>query len=205
MNRAASTAATAAFVIAAMGLGRLITDHVPLQASAVEPFTVTAGLGQTAALEYAEVTVSGIRVTPTITGNPTAKAGGRWLVVDTELVATREPTLMLGFDLVAADGTRYAHSSRGTDCAINATLATGVPWYGSFCFDVPEAALDDPHFLVSRGDYAVDGSGQRRDGLADIDLAIDPADIDALWSRTEPVDLSPTGVVPPASAERATP
>jgi hypothetical protein len=64
MNRAASTAATAAFVIAAMGLGRLITDHVPLQASAVEPFTVTAGLGQTAALEYAEVTVTGIRVTP---------------------------------------------------------------------------------------------------------------------------------------------
>lgn len=205
MNRAASTASTAAFVIAAMGLGRLITDHVPLEASAVEHFTVTSELGQTAALEYAKVTVTGIHVTPTITGNPTAKAGGRWLVVDTELVATREPTLMLGFDLVDRQGHRYAHSSRGTDCAINANLATGVPWYGSFCFDVPEAALDGARLRVSRGDYGVDGSGQRRDGLADIDLGIDPADIDTLWAQTEAVDLSPTGVVPPASAEQATP
>ena len=197
MRRLASSAATAALVIAAMGLGRLITDHVPLDHSADQPFTHAASAGETVPLEYAEVTVTGIQVTPTITGEPAAASGGRWLVVDTELVATREPTTMLGFFLLDAHDRRYASSSRGSDCSINAGLATGVRWYGSFCFDVPHAALDGARLVVTRGDYGVDGSGFRRDDLADISLGIEPGGIDSLWAQTGPVDVSPSGVIPP--------
>jgi hypothetical protein len=200
MRRLASTAATAALVIAAMGLGRLITDHVPLDHSADQPFTHTAEAGETVALEYAEVTVTGIHVTPTINGDPAAAAGGRWLVVDTELVATREPTTVLGFFLLDAQDRRYASSSRGSDCSINAGLATGVRWYGSFCFDVPQAALEGTRLVVTRGDHAVNGSGFRRDDIADIDLQIEPGDIESLWEQTEPVNVAPHGVTHPEPA-----
>lgn len=195
-------AATAALVIAAMGLGRAITDHVPLDESADQPFVHTAGAGDTVRLEYADVTVTGIHVTPTITGDPAAASGGRWLVVDTELVATREPTRMLGFFLLDGQDRRYASSSRGSECAINAGLATGVRWYGSFCFDVPQAALEGTRLVVTRGDYSVGGSGFRRDDVADIDLGLPPGDVDTLWSQTDPVDVRQSGVTPPGQAPR---
>lgn len=196
------SAATAALVIAAMGLGRVITDHVPLDESADQPFVHTADAGDTVSLEYADVTVTGFHVTPTIIGDPAAASGGRWLVVDTELVATREPTRMLGFFLLDGQDRRYASSSRGSECAINAGLDTGVRWYGSFCFDVPKAALDGTRLVVTRGDYSVNGSGFRRDDVAEIDLGLRPGDTDGLWSQRTPVDVKERGVTPPGQAPR---
>ena len=195
-------AATAAVVIAAMGLGRLITDHVPLDDVADAPFVHTAQAGDTVALDYAEVTVTGIHVTPTVTGDPAAAAGGRWLVVDTELVATREPTRIRGVWLLDGQDRRYASSSRGSECAINAGLATGVRWYGSYCFDVPKEALEGTRVVVTRGEYSVEGSGYRRDDVADIDLEIPAGDVETLWAQTEPVDVKSSGVVPPGQATR---
>lgn len=194
--------ATAAFVIAAMGLGRLITDNVPLDNTAAEPFVRTGVIDRSVALEYADVTVTDARVTPTITGNPAATAGGRWLVVDTELVARSAPTVMLGFFVLDAKDRRYDPSNRGSDCSINASLATGVPTYATFCFDVPQIALAGARLVAARGPYTVNGSGFRRDDIADIDLGIAPSEVEALWSSKDSINVTTRGAVPPEKAAR---
>ncbi len=196
------TLASAAIVVAAMGLGRLIDDHVPLADAAHEPFIRTGELGQTVRLDYAEVTVTGVHVTPTITGNPASAAGGRWLVVDTELLASTEPVLMAGFFLVDARDRRWIASTRGAECATSAGLSTGVRHYASICFDVPRAALDGARLMATRGAWDSHESEFRRDDVADVDLGIRATEVEALWSGTEPVDVLESGPVPPGEAPR---
>lgn len=194
--------ATAAFVIAAMGLGRLITDHVPLDEVADRPFVHTGVVDKAVALEYADVTVTGVHVTPTITGNPAAAAGGRWLVVDTTITAKRKPTSMAGFFLVDGQERRFVTSTRGSECAASVNLPTGVPTYASFCFDIPRHALEGARLMATRGAWSTHESEFRRDDLADIDLGIAGSDVNGLWAGTGAVNVKASGPVPPEKAAR---
>lgn len=196
------TVARAAFVVAAMGLGRLISDHVPLADAAYEPFIHTGALEQTVRLDYAEVTVTGVHVTPTIMGNPASASGGRWLVVDTELLSPREPTVMAGFFLVDAQDRRWIASTRGSECATSASLSTGVRHYASICFDVPRKALEGARLMATRGAWDSHESEFRRDDVADVDLGIRASEVDSLWAGTEPVNVKESGPVPPEEARR---
>ncbi|WP_404385635.1 DUF4352 domain-containing protein [Knoellia locipacati] len=194
--------ASAALVIAAMGLGRLINDHVPLSDVADQPFVHAGTVGETVRLDQVEVTVTGIHVTPTVMGNPASASGGRWLVVDTELVATRQPTTVAGLFLVDAQDRRWIASTRGSECVQNANLATGVRHYASVCFDVPRRALEGARLMVTRGAWDSHESEFRRDDLAQIDLGIDRSEVDGLWAQTDPVDVKESGPVPPEEARR---
>ncbi len=193
---------TAAFVIAAMALGRLITDHVPLDEAVDKPFVHTGTVGKGVALEYADVTVTGVHVTPTIMGNPASAAGGRWLVVDTELVARNEPLTMMGFFLVDGQDRRYVASDRGSECATTARLATGVRSYVSICFDIPERSLDGARLFATRGQWDTHESEFRRDDLADIDLGITASEVDALWAQKDAVNVKAASVMPPSKDRR---
>lgn len=186
MRRAA---ALAAFVIAAMALGRAITDLVPTGTAVDTPFTVEGRVGEPVDASFAEVEVTKVAVTPTIMGNPATKAGGRWVVVDTRITALRQATVLYGATLVDASGTHHLASVRGADCTENPRLPTGIPWTGSFCFDVERSALDGARILLSRGAFGDNGDGYRRDSVADIDLGLE--DPDALWEQTEAVNVGP--------------
>lgn len=194
--------ATGAIVVAAMGLGRVIDDHIPVGDVADAPFVHTGVVGRVVALDPAEVTVTGVHVTPTIKGNPASAAGGRWLVVDTELLATKEPTLMAGFFLVDARDRRWIASARGPECTLSARLATGVRHYASICFDVPKEALDGAHLMVTRGAWDSHESEFRRDDVARVDLGIRASEVDGLWAQQEAVDVRESGPVPPAETRR---
>lgn len=194
--------ATAAFVIAAMGLGRLITDHVPLDEAVDKPFVHHSVVGESVALEYADVTVTGIHVTTTIMGNPASAAGGRWLVVDTELVARNEPVVMAGFFLVDGQDRRYVATNRGSECATSANLSTGVRAYVSVCFDIPQHALTGARLFATRGAWDTHESEFRRDDLADINLGISASEVDALWAQKEAVNVKQSGAVPTEKASR---
>ena len=196
------TIASAALVIAAMGLGRLLNDHVPLGDSADRPFVSTGQVGRPVTLEYAEVTVTGVHVTPTVMGNPASASGGRWLVVDTELLALTRPTPMSGFFLVDAEDHRWIASTRGSECASSASLATGVRHYASFCFDVPRRALDGARLVATRGAWTSHESEFRRDAVAEVDLGIAASDVPGLWGRQAPLDVKESGPVPPEEAPR---
>ena len=191
------TIASAALVIAAMGLGRVINDHIPLDDVADQPFVHTGAVDETVSLDEVEVTVTDVRVTPTILGNPASAAGGRWLVVDTELLATRQPTTMAGFFLVDAQDRRWIASVRGPECVQGADLATGVRHYASICFDVPEKALAGARLMATRGAWDSHESEFRRDDLAEVDLGIEASEVGALWAQRDPVNVRESGPVPP--------
>ena len=193
---------TAAFVIAAMGLGRLITDHLPMTDVIDTPFVHSAEVGEPVALDYADFTVTGVHVTPTIMGNPASAAGGRWLVVDTESVARTEPTVMAGFFLVDAQDRRWIASARGPECTMSANLSTGVRHYASICFDVPKKALAGVRLRVTRGAWDSHESTFRRDDRADVALGIRASQVDALWKQQEAVNVKESGPVPPGEARR---
>lgn len=196
------TIASAALVIAAMGLGRLINDHVPLGDSADRPFVSTGEVGRPVVLDYAEVTVTAVHVTPTIMGNPASASGGRWLVVDTELLARTRPTLMSGFFLVDAQDHRWIASTRGSECASTASLSTGVRHYASFCFDVPSRALEGARLVATRGPWTSHESQFRRDDVAHVDLGIVGSEVADLWAQQEPLNVKESGPVPPEQARR---
>lgn len=175
-----------AVVLAAMATGRAVTDLIPVNDVVAAPFFHDAGVGAPITLSMASVEVTGVRVGPLVTGRSAAKAGGRWLVVDTRLTATRQPTILFA-TLIDRSGRHHFAANRAEDCITNGALPTGVPWHGSFCFDVDKRALDGATLLVHRGDYGDEGDGFRRDDVARIDLGID--DVDTLWKGTAPVDV----------------
>jgi hypothetical protein len=194
--------ATAALVIAATGLGRLINDHIPMGDVADRPFVHLGTVDRTVRLDQVEVTVTGVHVTPTVMGNPASASGGRWLVVDTQLLATKQPTTMAGFFLVDSRDRRWIASTRGSECVQSANLATGVRHYASVCFDVPKKALEGARLMATRGAWDSHESQFRRDDVAEIDLGIESSEVEALWVQKDPVNVKESGPVPPEEARR---
>lgn len=198
-------AGLAVVVVAAMALGRVITDHVTVEGSADRPFVHTGSLGSPVHLEYADVTATGVRAAPAFTGTSPVKAGGRFLVVDLKVVARSEPTSLQGLYLLDGEGRRYAPTDRGTGCAKGTQAPTGLPWYLMVCFDVPERALEGARIVVARGGYGVNGSGQRRDDQARISLGIDGGDADRLWSAGGAFEPDFPGLAPLDTSRKAAP
>src|SRR5690606_1055063 len=144
--------------------------------------------------------VTAVHVTPTIMGNPASASGGRWLVVDTELLARTRPTLMSGFFLVDTQDHRWIASTRGSECASTASLSTGVRHYASFCFDVPSRALEGARLVATRGPWTSHESQFRRDDVAHVDLGIVGSEVADLWAQREPLNVKESGPVPPEEA-----
>ena len=187
-------------VMVAMAIGRLLTDHVSGD-SLNEPFVRQGSVGKTVHLRYGDVRVTGVRVASRIDGAELVVAAGRFLIVDLEARASGEPRTFLSLELWDAKGRQYSPATRGSICALNVSGMTAVPMHAMACFDVPRSALAGAHFRFALGDYGVNGSGQRRDDLADIDLGISTAEARHLWAQdltyqsfvaaTVPGDLKP--------------
>ncbi|HUP99476.1 MAG TPA: hypothetical protein VM093_03365 [Aeromicrobium sp.] len=203
----ARSAGVVAMVIAAMAIGPLLTDHLSGNEALAAPFVRHGSVGETVHLRYAAVRVTGVRVARKLDGADAVVAAGRFLVVDFAYRARREPQTFLGLELSDAHGRRYAPVTRGSTCAQNVEGATGVPMYAMACFDVPRSALAGSRFRFSLGDYGVNGSGQRRDDLADVDLRISPPRARKLWAQnltystyvasTQPLDKKPVRLAKP--------
>jgi len=198
-------------VIAAMALGRVITERVPVDETVVDPFVRSGTVGEQVELRYADVEVTRVRAAPRLYGVDPIAAAGRFLLVDLELSAARESTTMLGFYLLDAEGRRYSPTNRGSSCSMNTTVPTGLRWYAMFCFDVPREALEGVRMVVAKGDYGVRASGLRRDDLAEIDLGVDADRARELWGADvayeaampglEPLDSDPVTESPEAAED----
>lgn len=199
-------AAVAAAVIVAMSLGRLISDKIPLNDGDSRPFVRAGVVGKPVHLEYADVTVTGIRAAHGLDGGSTVLAGGVFLIVDVDIVATERPTRFAGIYLLDSQGRVHQPTYRGSTCSTATVAPTAATWHVMVCFDVAKKALQGSRVVLSRGAYGVNGSGQRRDDLARIDLGIDRAEADDLYASKlyyyagtnefEPLPLEP--IKPPA-------
>jgi hypothetical protein len=177
------TLGVVAVVIAAMAIGRLLTDHFPDEEKLAEPFVQHGSLGEPVHLRYGDVRVTGVRVGTRLEGADVVEAAGRFLIVDLAYRAEGEPRRFLGLEVWDAHGRRYDVTTRGSTCPPNLEGLTGIRMYAMTCFDVPRSALAGAKFRFSLGDYGVNGSGQRRDDLAEIDLGISRADAARLWRQ----------------------
>ena len=177
------TLGVVAVVIAAMAIGRVLTDHFPDEDQVAEPFVRHGSLGETVHLRYGDVRVDGVRVATRLEGADAVVAAGRFLIVDLTYRASGEPRRFLGLELRDSQGRRFSPTDRGATCPTNLEGMTGIRMYAMACFDVPRSALAGSRFRFSLGDYGVNGSGQRRDDLADIDLRISDADVARWWRQ----------------------
>lgn len=195
MRRSVSSVGTVAFVIAAMALGRAITDLVPTANVVATPFVHSGGVGQNIDLGFANIKVTSVRVTPLITGSSAAQAGGRWLVVGTEMTSTKKPMRIGRPTLIDTEGRVSLSTERGQECRGGANLPTDVPWQVTFCFDVAKESLAGGRVLFARGDYEDGGDGFRRDAVAEVDLGLTSSEVDTLWKATAPIDVKEDGIV----------
>lgn len=181
------TGGTVAGVLAAMAVGRVITDHVPADGLAQEPFVRNVAVGETAHLEYGEAKVYAVRAADFLVGIDPVAARGTFLVVDLEARGRHRSSTFKGPQVRAADGTLYGSTTRGTQCASVAELATGATTYTRFCFDVPVGALAGSHLLLDREGSWISGEVNRTE-IVDVDLGITAAEAKRMASARVTLD-----------------
>ncbi len=173
------TAGTVAGVIAAMAVGRVITDHVPADGQALDPFVRHAVVGEKVHLEYGEAKVYSVRVADFLVGIDPIAARDTFLVIDLEARGRHRSSTFKGPEVRAADGTTYGLTTRGTQCTSVAELATGATTYARFCFDVPVSALAGSHLLLDREGSWIKGEVARTE-IVDVDLGITAAEAEEM-------------------------
>lgn len=165
------TVGTIAGVIAAMAVGRLVTDHLPAGGQAQDPFVRTGAVGDRVSTEYADVTVYDVAAADFLVGIDTIAARGTYLVIDVKAHARHRSSSLRTIELRAPDGTIFGLNERGTACSGTVWLHTGATTYARLCFDVPTDALAGLHLHLNREGALYKGE-VARDEVIDIDLGI---------------------------------
>lgn len=191
-SRAVRGAGVAAVVLAAMALGRVVTDAEPDQVAA-DPFVSHGEVGERVDLGYGVVEVTSVRGAKGVaTSLRATKPGGEMVLVDVDVRTDHAFTQYLGFELVDRSG-RVLFSDSRHDCAGPISPLVGIDWRATYCFDVDPDALEGLAFRFARGEDGVDGSGQRRDAVALIDLGIDAELAQEITADDEVVDIEAAG------------
>lgn len=192
IRRATRGAGVAAVVLAAMALGRVVTEAGTGQVAA-DPFVSRAGVGEPVDLGYGVVEVTSVRGARGVaTPLSATKAGGELVLVDVEVRTTLKRTSYQGVELVDRLG-RVLFSDGRHDCAANLRPLVGIDWRATYCFDVDPDELEGLALRFTRSPDGVDGSDQRRDAVALIDLGIDGPLARDIAEDDEVVDIEADG------------
>lgn len=172
LGRAGATATSAAVVIAALAVGRLVSDHVESKISP-DPFLREVAAGETAHLRFADIDVDRVNAADVlVSGSDVVKARGVFLVVDVTVRGTDKARALTGIELVDTEGRIYGPDKSRAYCSFNLNAEPGLTTYARLCFDIPTLALEDVRLRVAQVDSAGGGASQRRDEIGDLDLGI---------------------------------
>jgi len=173
-----------ALIIAALAVGRFVDETLPTSTEPLKAFERHGVIGQTVPTRWAEVEVVRVDGAPevaTFEGGPPGITPGLWLIVEVDAVPTRDQTSVAWAELRDGAGRVFTRGRGTRSCAAtNPGLRTGCV----ISFEVDPDTL--PGSRVVLGTNMMD---QRADDLAVIDLGIEPADVAAWSSRTEPLVL----------------
>lgn len=154
-RRALHAVATVLVVAAAA----VIWHHLPAPSDVYRPFDVHGAPGEPVSGRLFDVTVTGVRTGQEVQAprRPPAPAAGRWVLVDTDLVATDRYVLPRAELLVGPN--TYAPSERFQFVQLGGELAPLITQRGSWAFDVAPDLLNRSTMLSLRvwsGDHRLD-------------------------------------------------
>ena len=173
-----------ALVLAALSLGRVVTEWLPEGPSPVRPFERATTVGHPAHLRYADVVVSRVDGGRQLSTTTEAMLSpDLWVTVEAEVTPTLDNTAFGWAEL--RDG-RGRVVSLGTRNVLRCELTNpGIPGHCITAFEVDHDALPGSHLVLGR--FADD---QRGDDQAVVDLGITRADVTQWRARTTPVELA---------------
>ncbi len=177
------TLGAGAAVLAALAVGHVVTSAFPVDERVAAPFLRPAAVGESVDLRYARLTVgepTGSTVLDPDVGTLLATPGV-WLVVPLTFEARGEPRTLGFAELVGGDGTTYTVWG-GRSSLLTGRAQPGVPRYATVRVEAPPEALPGAHLRIGLSAF-----DQRRDDVADVDLGITQADVEAWAADTTPV------------------
>lgn len=163
---------TILLVIAALGLGSVVTSRLPQPDDVMNaPFLRSGGPGDRVELRTMSYTLTGVDAAKRVdAGLRTGVSTGLWLVVSLEATPRSQPGMPSNYDakVVAADGREFEGlTGLGWVCR---TIQTGTTETCQLAFEVAPDALAGARLRVPASIYH-----GVPDDIADIDLGIDEA------------------------------
>ncbi|BBX16595.1 hypothetical protein CRI77_24010 [Mycolicibacterium duvalii] len=164
---------TAAVIAAAAALWH----NLPAPSEVYRPFDVRGGVGEQVSGRLFDVTVTGIRVGQQVQAprRPVITALGRWILVDAELLATRQEVLP-SVELLVGPAA-YLPSDRFQFVQLGKALSPLITQHGSWAFDVDPELLNPSTHMALRvwsGDSRLDSRLVVDIPFADAVLEADP-------------------------------
>lgn len=157
-------------MLAALALGRVITDTWPGSQADDRPFVRQAAIGHTLHLGWLDATVTNVEAAPQLaTGNGRVSTNGVWVVVDLRLVPRHVPLKTVYVSITDAAGHTYSYDIERYG-AVLGTTQTGVPCRARYPIEMPKDALTGAvlHLATNHLDT-------RRETVGRVDLGITAA------------------------------
>jgi hypothetical protein len=175
---------TAILVVAALSLGRVITDNLPGAGRAERPFMTEVAVGQPAHLRTGDVTVTRVRGGRAVTEiGSTMRSPGVWVVVEYTWTPANASEALGSVAVRAEGGQRWvALSGRNVQ-----SCGASVPGLPVRC----TAAVELPAELAPRArlELSPESASTDYDSMASVHLGIDRAAVDAWLASADPIEL----------------
>lgn len=178
---------TTAFILAALALGRVVGDELPRPFDRLnEPRHVEVGLGATAALRTAEVSVTRVQLgTALADTSSTLTTPGLWLVADVQLTPTDADAWLATWEVVGADGREWGRTRPLLDtCRIT---PPGITQTCGVALEVAPEALPGARLRLATQEDV------RYDDRAVVDLGLTEAHVEQ--AGDEPLEIRPFDMV----------
>jgi hypothetical protein len=182
-------------VLAALVLGRVVSTALPVDDRIGEPFVRSGAVEEEVDLRYARVSVGEPEGSTVADASGSLLAtSGVWVLIPVTVVAEGEPRRLAYATVVGSDGRTYAASGMRSQLALG-RATPGLPHYGAVLVELPGDAAVGAHLQL-----ALDRWDQRADDMAEIDLAITAADVEAWQATDDPVRLPSPSDTPPETS-----
>lgn len=176
---------TGLLVLAALSLGRVLTEWLPGADRAERPFATEVSVGEVAHLRTGEVRVTRVHGSAAVTEiGSTMRSPGVWVVVDYTWTPSNASTGLLGVAVRGADGQRWlAGVSRNVQ-----SCGASVPGLPIRC----QAAVELPPDLVpgARLELSADSYATEYDSMALVPLGVDRAGVEGWLAVEDPIDIA---------------
>ncbi len=172
-----------ALVIAALSVGRVVTEWLPDGPSPVREFERTAAVDEQVHLRYGDLRVTDVDGGKQLATTSSAMLSpGLWVTAHVDFTPTVDKAAVAYAELRDGEGRVLTLGTRNVlECD---SVNPGIPGHCIVAFEVDPAALPGSHLALTRN-----VNDQRGDDMAVVDLRITSDQVATWKARTSPVEL----------------